>query len=128
MANPVSIKRVIRSLKDRFPTFHYSLHLHNTKGMAFAVAVAVYSEGITDFDSSLAGFGGCPYAPNASGNIATEDLAHGFEEIGSENKRKPGSNHRSSNRFTKTFSYQSDSFILKAGKCSDLHLAPAGQN
>lgn len=50
--------------------------------MAFANAFAGWQEGIIDFDSSIAGIGGCPYAPGASGNISSEDLIHGFEEMG----------------------------------------------
>ncbi|WP_404321871.1 hydroxymethylglutaryl-CoA lyase [Cytobacillus firmus] len=127
MANPVKIKTLVSRLKSQFPDFNFSLHLHNTRGMAFANSVAGLEAGIKDFDSAVAGLGGCPYAPNASGNIATEDLVHGFQEMGIstgidlDNVIKIG--HELRNRFRE----YSNSFILKAGKCSDLSIAPKEQ-
>lgn len=82
MANPLQVKTYLRTLKQLFPQTVFTMHLHNTRGMAFANAVAAWEEGIIHFDSSVAGLGGCPYAPGATGNIATEDLVHGFEEMG----------------------------------------------
>lgn len=127
MANPESIKRIIRGLREQFPSFRYSLHLHNTRGMAFANAVAGFEEGIVDFDSSLAGLGGCPYAPNASGNIATEDLVHGFEEMGIKTSLDLDQIIEVAKSLQISYPNQSDSFILKAGKSSDLHIAPTEQ-
>lgn len=127
MANPVSVKRIISGLRDQFPTFHFSLHLHNTRGMAFANAVAGFEEGIVDFDSAVAGLGGCPYAPNASGNIATEDLVHGFEEMGFKTNIDLDKVIALAKDLQIRYPNQSDSFLLKAGKCSDLHIAPTGQ-
>jgi hydroxymethylglutaryl-CoA lyase len=127
MANPESIKRIIHGLRTQFPKFHYSLHLHNTRGMAFANAVAGFKEGILDFDSSLAGLGGCPYAPNASGNIATEDLVHGFEEMGIKTNLNLDRIIEVAKSLQSVYPHQTESFILKAGKCSDLHIAPTGQ-
>ncbi|MEO4052723.1 hydroxymethylglutaryl-CoA lyase [Solibacillus sp. CAU 1738] len=127
MANPVSVKRVISNVRDKFPDFRFSLHLHNTRGMAFANAVAGFDEGIRDFDSSIGGFGGCPYAPNASGNISTEDLVHGFEEMGINTNLNIDKIIEVAKDLQKRFPEYSDSFILKAGKISDLHLAPPGQ-
>lgn len=82
MANPVQVANYVNILKSEFPNIVYSMHLHNTRGMAFANAVAAWQQGIIHFDSSVAGLGGCPYAPGATGNIATEDLVHGFHEMG----------------------------------------------
>lgn len=82
MANPLQVKTYLKTLIHLFPSTTFSMHLHNTRGMAFANAVAAWEEGIIHFDSSVAGLGGCPYAPGATGNIATEDLVHGFEEMG----------------------------------------------
>ena len=127
MANPVSIKRIIYSLREQFPTFNFSLHLHNTRGMAFANAIAGLEEGIIDFDSSAAGIGGCPYAPNASGNIATEDLVHGFEEMGIKTNIDLDKVIALAKDLQTRYPQHADSFLLKAGKCSDLHIAPTGQ-
>lgn len=127
MANPVRIKRIIRDLKAAFPHFTFSLHLHNTRGMAFANAVAGYEEGIRDFDSAAGGLGGCPYAPNASGNIATEDLVHGFMEMGIETGVDLDAVIEAAKGLRQQYPSEIDSFILKAGKASDLHLAPGKQ-
>ena len=58
------------------------VHLHNTRGLGLANALAAFEEGITTFDASLAGLGGCPTSPGASGNIVTEDLVFMFEAMG----------------------------------------------
>ena len=58
------------------------IHLHNTRGLGLANALAAFDAGLTTFDSSLGGLGGCPFAPGASGNIVTEDLVFMFEAMG----------------------------------------------
>ncbi|SFE54555.1 hydroxymethylglutaryl-CoA lyase [Alteribacillus iranensis] len=127
MAHPVLVKRVISTLREEKPHFHFSLHLHNTRGMAFANAIAGLEEGITDFDSSAGGIGGCPYAPNASGNIATEDIVHGFEEMGIKTNIDLDAVIEVGRILAEQFPAQSDSFILKAGKSKDLVTAPGKQ-
>lgn len=130
MANPVQVKNYLRTLKRLFPTTTFSMHLHNTRGMAFANAVAAWQEGIIHFDSSVAGLGGCPYAPGATGNIATEDLIHGFEEMGvatgidllkmiqvAKNVQKLL--HKTDNKA---------SYMLQAGPNAELNEKPTGQN
>jgi hydroxymethylglutaryl-CoA lyase len=82
-ANPAQVKRLVRRVKaavgeDRLN----SLHLHNTRGLGLANALAGLEEGITTLDSSLGGLGGCPFAPGASGNIVTEDLVFMLEAMG----------------------------------------------
>jgi hydroxymethylglutaryl-CoA lyase len=82
-ANPAQVKRLVRRVKaavgaDRLNT----LHLHNTRGLGLANALAGLEEGITTLDSSLGGLGGCPFAPGASGNIVTEDLAFMLQAMG----------------------------------------------
>jgi hydroxymethylglutaryl-CoA lyase len=74
-ADPAQVKRLVRSVSaavgmERLTT----LHLHNTRGLGLANALAGLEEGITTIDASLGGLGGCPYAPGASGNLVTEDL------------------------------------------------------
>lgn len=73
-ADPAQVRRLVRAVRrvagDRLTT----LHLHNTRGLGLANALAGLDEGITTLDASLGGLGGCPYAPGASGNIVTEDL------------------------------------------------------
>ncbi|MEK7348395.1 MAG: hydroxymethylglutaryl-CoA lyase [Candidatus Eisenbacteria bacterium] len=69
-------------LLDAVPQDRIALHFHDTYGMAVANALAAYERGITIFDASVGGVGGCPYAPGAAGNVATEDLALAFQRSG----------------------------------------------
>jgi hydroxymethylglutaryl-CoA lyase len=81
--NPVSVRNLIRAVRGAIGAENVTgVHLHNTRGLGLANALAAYEEGITTFDSSLGGLGGCPTAPGASGNIVTEDLVFMFESMG----------------------------------------------
>jgi len=83
MANPASIRRIFRSVRAEIgPEKLAGAHLHNTRGLGLANALAALDVGVTTLDSSLAGLGGCPFAPGASGNIVTEDLVYMLEEMG----------------------------------------------
>jgi len=83
-ATPLAIKRVIGSLRERWPDLDIALHLHDTRGMAIANAFAGLEMGVTRFDSSVAGLGGCPFAGHsgAAGNVCTEDLVFLCHEMG----------------------------------------------
>lgn len=82
-ANPGQVRRLIRLVRAEIGKDHLSgLHLHNTRGLGLANALAALEEGITTLDSSLGGIGGCPYAPGASGNIVTEDLVFMLDAMG----------------------------------------------
>lgn len=81
-ANPVQIKRLFKRLKEAIGNKAGAAHLHNTRGLGLANCLAAYEVGVTSFDSSLGGLGGCPYAPGASGNVVTEDLVFMFEAMG----------------------------------------------
>jgi hydroxymethylglutaryl-CoA lyase len=83
-ANPLQVWQTITAVKGRFPEVTWSLHLHNTRDMGLANALAGLQAGITQFDSSLGGIGGCPFVPGATGNISTEDLIHMLHEMGIE--------------------------------------------
>ncbi len=80
--NPAQIKEVVRAVRAEIGAKLTALHLHDTCGLGIANALAGVEEGIRAFDSSLAGLGGCPYAPGASGNIVTEDLVFMVESMG----------------------------------------------
>jgi hydroxymethylglutaryl-CoA lyase len=82
MASPRQVYELCSQVRDIFPALDVTLHLHNTRGMGLANALAGLSAGITQLDASLGGIGGCPYAPGATGNICTEDLVHMLESIG----------------------------------------------
>lgn len=82
MANPAQVARLCEAAQSRFPDTPFTLHFHNTRGMGLANALAAWQTGITRFDASLGGLGGCPFAPGATGNVCTEDLVHMFEQMG----------------------------------------------
>lgn len=84
MANPLQIDSIVRTVNDTVDGMPLSLHLHNTRGLGMVNVYAAILRGVTIFDSSLGGVGGCPFIQNASGNIATEDMAHLFRSIGIE--------------------------------------------
>ena len=127
MGNPYLIKEIISTLKKEFPHFNFSLHLHNTRGMAFANAVAGYEVGIRDFDSSIGGIGGCPYLPLAAGNISTEDLVHGFEEMGIPTGVNLDKVISLARKNEQEFSNYVNSFVMKAGPNKELSIAPGKQ-
>ncbi len=82
-ANPAQVTRLVRKVKSAIGSDKLNtLHLHNTRGLGLANVMAGLAEGITTFDSSLGGLGGCPFAPGASGNIVTEDLVFMLEAMG----------------------------------------------
>lgn len=74
IANPRQISEVVNYYFRRIPNTPLRLHFHDTRGMALASVVAAMEAGASQFDGSVGGLGGCPYAPGASGNVATEDL------------------------------------------------------
>ncbi len=82
MANPGQVKEVLSLVKELTGDETISLHLHNTRGMGLANVWAALQEGITAFDTSLGGLGGCPFIPGAKGNIATEDTVYMLEDMG----------------------------------------------
>ena len=82
MANPAQVSRLFRRMFQEIGPLTGAAHMHNTRGLGLANCLAAYETGVRTFDSSLAGLGGCPYAPGASGNVVTEDLVFMFEAMG----------------------------------------------
>ncbi len=80
--NPREIQDTCRLCVSEFPDVLFSVHLHNTRGLGLANAVAAYESGIRIVDGAVGGLGGCPFAPGARGNTATEDLVYMFEAMG----------------------------------------------
>ncbi|AYF11491.1 hydroxymethylglutaryl-CoA lyase [Bacillus subtilis] len=80
-ANPVQVETVLEALLARFPANQIALHFHDTRGTALANMVTALQMGITVFDGSAGGLGGCPYAPGSSGNAATEDIVYMLEQM-----------------------------------------------
>jgi isopropylmalate/homocitrate/citramalate synthase len=82
VATPADIERVTAALLPRIPAERLALHLHDTRGTALANILVGLELGIATFDSSAGGLGGCPYAPGASGNVATEDVLYLLHGLG----------------------------------------------
>jgi hydroxymethylglutaryl-CoA lyase len=84
MANPLQVRRLVAKTRAAVPHLPISIHLHDTRGLALANMLAAYEEGVTIFDVSAGGLGGCPFVKGASGNVAAEDAVNLFEQIGVE--------------------------------------------
>jgi len=82
MAHPAQVRRLFTRLRTEIGPLAGAAHLHNTRGLGLANCLAAWDVGVETFDASLAGLGGCPYAPGASGNVVTEDLVFMFEAMG----------------------------------------------
>ncbi len=84
IAHPGQVRQVLDVLLARVPLAHIALHFHDTRGTALANVLVALEYGVATFDSSAGGLGGCPYAPGAAGNLATEDLVYMLEGLGIE--------------------------------------------
>jgi len=82
MATPSRVMALVGQTRSAFPDAALNLHFHNTRGTGLANVLAALQLGVTDFDASVGGLGGCPYAPGATGNVCTEDLVHMVEDMG----------------------------------------------
>lgn len=82
MATPTRVWEVVGLLQDRMPGLELNLHFHDTRGTAMANVLAALQAGATEFDSSIGGLGGSPFAPGANGNLATEDVVHMLQDMG----------------------------------------------
>ncbi|HEX6578894.1 MAG TPA: hydroxymethylglutaryl-CoA lyase [Jiangellaceae bacterium] len=82
MATPTRVTRLVGETRSAHSDLALGLHFHNTRGTGLANVLAALQLGADDFDASVGGLGGCPYAPGASGNIATEELVHMLEDMG----------------------------------------------
>jgi len=81
---PSQVEAILKACLSAFPEVTFGVHLHNTRGLGLANALKAWETGILVFDSALGGLGGCPFAPGASGNVATEDLVFLFRSMGIE--------------------------------------------
>ncbi|OIJ14038.1 hydroxymethylglutaryl-CoA lyase [Anaerobacillus arseniciselenatis] len=125
--NPKQVYEVLGYLRNRFPNMLFTMHLHNTRGLAIANAVAALQQGITNFDSAIAGLGGCPYLPGATGNVATEDLVNTFHEMGIETGMNLDTVIGVAKKVKEMIGHKGASYMLQAGPCSTLHAKPKSQ-
>jgi hydroxymethylglutaryl-CoA lyase len=82
MATPTRVEDLVSRTRDAFGDLPLALHLHNTRGTGLANVLTALQLGVTHFDASVGGLGGCPYAPGATGNIATEEVVAMVEDMG----------------------------------------------
>lgn len=120
MANPQQVHEYCTQVRQKFPDVTWWLHFHNTRGMGLANVAAGMLAGVERFDAAFAGLGGCPFAPGASGNIATEDLVHMCHEMGVETGIDLDQVITLGKHIQQLVGHETASFILKAGKCSDI--------
>lgn len=84
LGNPRQVEEMLLSLREKYPKLHFALHIHDTRGLGMANVLAALKTGVTTFEASIGGMGGCPFVPRASGNLPTEDVAYMFSEMGIE--------------------------------------------
>ncbi|HEX2923866.1 MAG TPA: hydroxymethylglutaryl-CoA lyase [Chloroflexota bacterium] len=127
VANPRQMYDTCCHLLDKFPDVVFTMHLHNTRDMALATSVAAMQAGMTRFDGAVGGLGGCPYAPGATGNVATEDLVNMMTEMGIETGVDLDALITVSKRVREVVNHRLDSCMVTAGKRTDLKQAPTCQ-
>jgi hydroxymethylglutaryl-CoA lyase len=127
VADPRLVFETMSRLKERLPDVRLGLHLHNTRGMALANVLAALQAGVTQFDSSVGGLGGCPFAPGATGNISTEDLVHMLDLMGVRSGVDLDSMLAVAREVSEVVRHPFESAVARAGKASDLHEAPQTQ-
>lgn len=120
MAYPTQVFSICSEMLKAYPQVHWWLHFHNTRGLGLANIMAAIQAGFNQFDSSFAGVGGCPFVPGAAGNVATEDLVHMLQECGIETGIDLDKVLAIGREITKIIGHKTDSFLLRAGKASDL--------
>jgi len=125
MANPAQVARMCEALQQRFAGLQLTLHFHNTRGMGLANVLAAAQQGITRFDGSLGGLGGCPYAPGASGNISSEDAIHMLDAMGYDTGIDLARLLQVARALPAIVGHAVPGQVAKAGPSSQLHPAPA---
>jgi len=125
MAYPTQVVALTRAFRQRWPGTELTLHFHNTRGMGLANVLAGIDAGADRFDASFGGIGGCPYAPGASGNVCTEEIAHALALMGYETGIDLPTLLEAARRLPALIGHDIPSQIVKAGRRLDLHPRPA---
>ncbi len=120
MAVPNQVYDLCAHVREKYPQCAWWLHFHNTRGMAMANIMAAMEAGMTQFDSSFGGLGGCPFVPGAAGNISTEDVLHMCEECGIETGVDIAKVISLSKDLREILGHEMESYILRAGRSRDL--------
>jgi len=126
MANPAQVARVLERLLPRFPGIEWTLHTHDTRAMAIPNILAAMELGVANFDASIGGLGGCPFAPGASGNVCTEDLIHCLHAMGVETGVDLDALIETSKRVQEIVGRSLPGQLVKAGKWDRRYPLPDG--
>jgi hydroxymethylglutaryl-CoA lyase len=124
MANPAQVERMMRVAVNRFPGADITLHFHNTRGMGLANVIAGINAGVKRYDASIAGLGGCPFAPGATGNICTEDVVNMLNDMGIETGVNLDKLLAVAVKIPAIVGHDVPGQVLKAGKTMHLHPVP----
>ena len=127
MAQPVQVTKMIDALHKQFKHLQLTMHFHNTRGMGLANILASVQSGITRFDGSLGGLGGCPYAPGASGNVCSEDAIHMVDAMGYDTGIDVDALLAIAKRLPQIVGHDVPGQVAKAGRIHDLHPEPPCQ-
>ncbi|MBX7187521.1 MAG: hydroxymethylglutaryl-CoA lyase [Vicinamibacteria bacterium] len=126
--NPAQVSRLVTRIKNALPGMPLSLHLHNTRGLGLANALAGFQAGVDTFDAGLGGLGGCPIFPGATGNVATEDMVNLFEEMGVSTGVNLDKVREASRLMQQFLDRPLPSYILRVGTASELYAKAALAN
>jgi hydroxymethylglutaryl-CoA lyase len=127
MAHPAQVSKMAEDLLRKYDSVQLTFHFHNTRGMGLANILAAVQSGITRFDGSLGGLGGCPYAPGASGNISSEDAIHMLDAMGYETGIDLNALLAIAKQLPQIVGHGVPGQVLKAGRIHDLHPIPPSQ-
>jgi hydroxymethylglutaryl-CoA lyase len=127
MAHPAQVSKMAEDLLRKFDSVELTFHFHNTRGMGLANILAAVQSGITRFDGSLGGLGGCPYAPGASGNVSSEDAIHMLDAMGYETGIDLDALLAIAKQLPQIVGHGVPGQVVKAGRIHDLHPIPPGQ-
>ena len=120
MANPRGVYDTLCRLQERFPDIEFNTHFHNARGLALANDIAAMEAGLTLFDGSFAGLGGCPFVPDAAGNPATEDVVNMFNEMGVETGVDIEKTISISLKVEQLVGHEAVGSLIRADTCSNL--------
>jgi len=125
MANPRQVARVARRVLREFGDIGIAMHFHDTRGAGAANLLSAMQNGVTSFEASFGGLGGCPFAPGAAGNLCTEDMVHMLHEMGIDTGISLPALLAAVRKAEEILGITFPGRVIKAGRFCDLHPLPA---
>jgi hydroxymethylglutaryl-CoA lyase len=126
MAYPTQVYGICESVAKAYPELNITGHFHNTRGMGLVNTLAAVEAGIRQFDMSLGGLGGCPYAPGASGNVATEDVVHMLQWMGYDTGVDVPGLIQAAHELERLIGHELPAQVSRSGERLKRHAPPAG--